>query len=184
MMSVRLLNHIRLDGRRWEPTDWDGFGLPKLAIVGSAPGWEYEAELIPDDYDVMAVNRVGFEMTWRDVKWWATLHPEIMRAWFPLREANGGETVATVVSPFNVSERFVPAPYSRRISLEPLGGSSSLYAILAALVLGYRSIELYGIKLDGGYEQFTKQWNLIEDILRKYVTAHCPGFPRELLGLT
>lgn len=180
-MSVEVLDHIRFGGVRWDPADNPGIRPQPLAVVGTAPGWEYESELIPDDCDIMAVNDAGCDLTWRLVKWWATLHPQDMRERMPRRLENGGDFLP-VLSPFPISRKYVPPDMICKLALEPTAGSSAMFAVLAGLFLGYRDIVLYGVRIQDSYEIFQEQWIAIAPIIKAFVTAPCPGFPREFLA--
>jgi hypothetical protein len=179
-----LLEQIELCGQPWSPVD-----DPKLvrirpeplAVVATGPGWEYEAEHIPSEADIMVINQAGCELVWRPIKWWASLHSGLFPLWKQEREENGGDNGYTAVSPF----------YSARggheiVEVGPWGGTSSLYGVLAGLIYGYRDIRLYGVPLAGrpdmdGEDSFVHdQWELLLPILKKYVTAPCPGWTRWL----
>ncbi|BDQ35924.1 hypothetical protein SYK_02840 [Pseudodesulfovibrio nedwellii] len=185
-----MLDQIEVNNRPWSPTgalvfQKDNSGctrlLPPLAVVGTGPGWEYEAESIPDECDILVVNRAGCELTWRPVKWWATMHPEFLADWTFQRMENGGNLDIEIVAPFQSKNK-----EHMILNISPKAGTSGLYGVLVGLVNGYRDIRLYGVPLegrddmDGGLSVVHEQWERLFPILTKYVTAPCPGWTRRL----
>lgn len=70
------------------------------------------------------------------------------------------------------------------IDAAPLGGTSALFAVIAGLVLGYKTIYLCGVRLEPGTiyhdEHVVENWTLWMELFRPHLTVVGGGWLKEL----
>ena len=138
----------------------------QLIIVGNHPEKyddAHDARQICgcSNYDSMAINSAASEdgIVAHYFNYTATLHSaELGSAEFPLTSIHSASQVIGMACGCE-NERV-----DMTIAVEPCGGTSALFAVIAGLVLGYKSIYLCGVRLEPGTiyhdEHVEENWRL------------------------
>jgi len=152
----------------------------KLIIIGDAPRkWRQAAqaaELAPD-HDNMAINGSaagGF------THYMATVHSNEI-----------GDPAIAAVQDLHEQTHVIglrcgceAERVDQTIAAEPVGGTSALFAVIAGLVLGYKTIYLAGVELKPGtiyYDEHVEQnWKLWHSVLSPHLTVIAEGWLKEL----
>ena len=146
--------------------------------VGSLGQW-------PAKVDVAAVNDVGAQWP-GSLIFWASLHPRKLKKWEKLRKNKGHP------DGYEKYGNKYGRPMVDHI-VEDWGGSSGLFAVKIALLLGYEQIVLAGIPMEaaeGHYfnnkdwkqcDQYRAGWGRHETEIKPYVRS-CSGWTMRLLG--
>lgn len=146
----------------------------RLLIVCNGPGFLSDLTAIDlFQYDLCAVNRAGLELP--QFEYWASLHAEDLDRW--IRES--GKTGFTPIIDYPFCR--LPDAYIPRINIG-LTGSSSLFAVVAGICLGYRKILIIGAPLtDESYIPYRRGWESMETILRGRQIQSTSGWTKTFL---
>ena len=179
-----------------------------LVIMGSARCLWDDLSMVKGTPDYMAINYTGL-FSRKKIKHWATKHYELLPYFLGLYEEYHCPTYkAEEKTDTNLDffwkvfkpKIYTHAPKNAQCNWEfenDAEGSSSMFAVLVGLALGYDPIWLAGSPLDssgcfldppeycntaeGNYEIYRKHWIEALDIFNGRVKSYS-GFTRELLG--
>ena len=163
--------------------------MKSILILGGARCVWKDVESLgqwPTTVDVAAVNDVGAKWPGH-LTFWASLHPRKFKSWEKLRTLNGHP-----LGYEKYSHKY-GRPMVDNVISDGWKGSSGLYAIKIALLLGYDQIVLAGIPMEAAEGHFfnDKDWedcnnyregwaNNLEKI--KDSVRSCSGWTQRLLG--
>lgn len=162
-------------------------GLPPLAkaftgpamVVGTAPGWDAESmegfRQVKDMHGVapvvFAVNNAGRLLPEGMAQHWVTVHPEVFyRDESPLdRHSDKRHPGATVEWVWPIAT---------------MGGSSSLLAVMIAIVMGFQPVVTAGVHLGDEYKRMQGRWVHYRNGLQGRVCSVSPAgtFVRDFFG--
>lgn len=146
----------------------------RFLVVCNAPGYQTELSgLDLGEYDVCAVNRAGLELP--SFRYWATLHAEDMVEW--IRESGKTGFIPVLDYPFHlIHNAYIPS------FTVGLTGSSSLFAVIAGICLGYHKIRIVGAPLtDEKYVVYRRGWANMEPYLRGRQIESSSGWTKAFL---
>lgn len=168
-------------------------GAQLLVIGGGRCVWDDLARADSSwGADRMAINDIGayYEGV---IQHWATLHVEYMQGWLAYRYGHNfgdGQHVWTHGPRSRVGIEFV-------WDIENQGGTSGLFGVIVALLMGYERIVLAGVPMDGSGHFFgppdekarqfedspvRKVWMWARDSLFEGRVTSLSGWTREMLG--
>lgn len=142
-----------LGGRGTLPSRANTFSGPLLIIGGGRTVWDDYAKVRPWKGEIMCVNDVGAILHDR-VRHWVTLHPEYMPGWFTYRQKH---LFGSGDHPMTHAAKSKPG-IDVAWDLSNVGGTSGLFAIHIALMLGYGEIVLAGIPMTNDGHYFDPPW--------------------------
>jgi hypothetical protein len=131
------------------------YGGPLLIMGGGRCVWE-DLERIDSAFggNRMAVNDI-MAYYQGEIMHGVSLHPEYLPGWIKFRQGHNFGNGAHV---FTHSNRRVGEYPECLWDLDNLGGTSGLFAIFIAFLMGYKSIVLAGIPMDGSGHFFDPHW--------------------------
>ncbi len=155
--------------------------MQTIVVMGAAPNLGQDlASLGAVEADFMAINRSGISSV-PAIRYWATLHPGDFsaEAWHEQRHAIGGNMDFETITRLTMPDLSVPG---FRHGGPSVSGSSTLYGVSAALILGYERIIVAGAPLsDSAYRIFRLGWlDMLERMRGKVFSLS--GWTRDLLG--
>lgn len=166
-------------------------------VIGSALTWEQDVEAALDigEYDgVVAVKRIG--VLWRGrLDAWVTLHPDRLVKEMPERLLKGYPAPARVFSQTSASPmKHVTDQIDYKFPGQRTSGSSGLFAVRVAFMLGFDRIVLCGIPLtkEFGKVDYGPLWHgekLFRDAFQKAIplfdgrVRSMSGWTKDLVGM-
>lgn len=156
---------------------------PLLILGGARCVWDDYAQVRPWKGEILAVNDIGATLH-EPIAHWVSLHPEYFPGWRTYRERHGYPRGWTCHAPKMRDGVDVAWP------LEMRGGSSGLFAVHIALLMGYDEIVLAGVPMDGSGHYFDPPWVNQSDFGRpeemswEQAMSHFAGRVRSLSGRT
>jgi hypothetical protein len=142
-----------LGGRGEIPSRCGRFSGPLLIIGGGRTIWEDVAKVTPWKGEIMAINDVGAHFHGR-IRHWVTLHKEYMPGWKKFRLGhNYGDGVPPMIHSHKAGDGIDTV-----WPIDAVGGTSGLFAVYVALLLGYDEIVLAGVPMTGDGHFFDPPW--------------------------
>lgn len=124
---------------------------PLLILGGARCVWDDYAKVRPWKGETMAINDVG-QFLHEELAHWVTLHPEYLPGWRFYRERHGYPRGVTTHAPKAREGVDIVWAYS------DVSGTSGLFAVNVALMLGYTEVVLAGVPMDGTGHFFDPPW--------------------------
>jgi len=127
--------------------------------LGNAPGFEDEyatAKSVAGDVPTFAVNRSAYAF---ECEYWATIHP---------RRFFCDENRAIKISDRHLPEVEMPFP------IHTQGGTSSLFAAIVALVMGFDKVVTAGVPMLGDYRMGQGRWLWYKEQINDRVRSVSP----------
>lgn len=127
-----------------------------LIMGGAACLWNDLKALGDWPHDRMAVNDIGSH--WHHpLRHWATLHPDYLPGWMHYRMGHnygsGGHVFTHTILGRNGDQHV-----QHKWPILDIGGSSGLFAVFIALLMGYERVVLAGMPIDGTPHYFDPPW--------------------------
>lgn len=152
----------------------------RLVILGDHPEGRAEmGKVLTEADDTMAINNSA---RGEYFNWLSTLHSHEAgnHPSFPIRNIHE----RTVVIGFQTGCESSLIDYT--IVADPVGGTSGLFAVIAGLVLGYRTILVAGVRCEPGTiyhdEHVVANWTAWQPIFKGRVTMLGDGWLKELIN--
>lgn len=128
-----------------------------LIMGGARCLWDDLAALGDWPHDRMAVNDIGSH--WRDtLRHWVTLHPTYLPGWMHYRHGHNYGNQGHVFT-HTIAGRDGDQHVQHKWPILDIGGSSGLFGVFTALLMGYERVVLAGMPMDGQPHYFDPPWS-------------------------